>query len=178
MAELARHGKGINSPEVVRLQELLGQMDSLVQTYDEEHADGTLSIDFIRFDYAMEALQRQLHHEFQPYFDAMHRRYVCKRRFMKIVGVLLGISLALLYVWIFFAVLTVLTSPSVERLFFRLSVGPCGDLCQGAERSGLVLLLVVVLMSALGAGFAKAGERIYARLHRTVTGYEPPDQRG
>lgn len=176
IAEMAKDGKGVNSPEATRLRRRLALMDGLVERYERAHPSGELSPDIILLNHRLEWHREQLYEECKPYFDRLHRRYVARHRLMVIVGWLLAIALVALLLWIGFNVAGPLrvVRYALEDFDFWLWRRA------GAVVAGITSTILGLLVAALGfiaflavtAGVPLLGFKAYERLYKAVTGYD------
>lgn len=180
VAEMAKDGKGVNSPAVTRLRRRLALMDGLVDRYERKHPNGELSADLILLNARLDWHREQLHAECKPYFDRLHRRYVARRRIMVLIGWLLAVALIGLLLWAGFNAAKPyrVVKYALEDFDYWMWRNV------GAEVAGVVSVVLGLIVAALGlvvfiaatAGVPFLAIKSYEWLYRAVTGYDHPSR--
>jgi hypothetical protein len=170
MAELARHGKGINSPEVARLRELLAELDRVGESEARRNPNRNFDIDTVHYLTEVEGIQGQILHEFAPYYETMRERYVRGRRAMVWIGRAMYIAGYGALIWLFFWLLGVMRSRSVQGIVDSVATVIGYSLGDALALGAVVLAPMALSIYVVAVG----GHRLYTALHRDLTGRDPP----
>lgn len=164
LAEMVRQGVPVDSEEVRKLRKLLREIDQVERDY-LPYAESPGTIDgfqaYMDFRLRSDELLDRLRDEYRPYLDALHHRFIWRRRLAKLFVSLVVVPFILL----------------VIALWIR-GFGLMQQLASsGRVPESLVLFVYGWLGFGAAAGVTYLGTRLYVSLHRRLTGYEPQVKR-